>query len=72
MFCEPCFNENKQISATRFCKTCADPEPLCEKCAKQHIRQKISKEHKLCSDIQEFPKLKPHPGYVFKIVNDIQ
>lgn len=58
--CEPCFNENKQITATHFCKTCDDPEPLCKACAKEHTRQKQSKDHKLSDKIEKFPETKPN------------
>lgn len=54
MVCEPCFAEDLQVQATQFCKTCDDPEPLCETCAKHHLRQKISRNHELCGNIREF------------------
>lgn len=63
--CELCFNENKQITATHFCKTCNDPEPLCEACAKEHIRQKISKDHSLSDEIEDFHQSKANVWYIY-------
>lgn len=56
LLCEPCSTENNQVLATFFCKTCDDPEPLCDTCANQHTRQKLSRNHKLCDDLKEFQK----------------
>lgn len=53
-FCETCLYEDVQTKATHYCKTCDVPEPLCNDCAKQHTRQKLSRDHKLCDDIREF------------------
>lgn len=55
IFCEPCIYENITTTATYYCKTCDIPEPLCNVCAKQHIRQKLSRNHELCDDMGEFP-----------------
>lgn len=52
--CEPCLNDAQKITATHFCKTCEDPEPLCESCAKQHSRQKAFRDHELSRNIREF------------------
>lgn len=52
--CNPCSNENVQVKATNFCKTCADPEPFCGTCARQHTRQKIFRDHQLCGEIRDF------------------
>lgn len=49
--CYPCSNDNVYVNATNFCKTCADPEPFCINCARQHTRQKLFKEHQLCKEI---------------------
>lgn len=46
---------NIQTEATSFCKTCEDPELLCKDCATQHTRQRETKEHEICSDIDQFP-----------------
>lgn len=54
--CEPCIHDGKKVTAIYFCKTCEDPEALCEICAKQHTRQKAFKEHELCGNIHEFSK----------------
>lgn len=54
LVCNPCFNENITVAATHFCKTCQDPEPFCDMCAKQHTRQKIFREHELCKDMRDF------------------
>lgn len=55
--CYPCLLDNIKIEAKQFCQTCKDPEPLCEKCGKEHIRQKLTRGHTICEDMAEFPKL---------------
>lgn len=54
IYCDPCLYEDIKTKATQFCKTCDAPEPLCNDCAKQHSRQKLSRDHELCNDIQEY------------------
>lgn len=55
MICVPCSNDSEEVEATHFCKTCEDPEPLCEMCAKDHTRYKMTKNHKICAEMTEFP-----------------
>lgn len=62
--CDPCFIENIHVKATHFCKTCVDPEPLCDECAKQHTRQKTCRDHELCKDVEEFLKFQSKNWYV--------
>lgn len=57
IFCDPCSYENQQIIAKFFCKTCDPPEPLCDDCAQQHSRQKLSRDHELCDDMKKYPNL---------------
>lgn len=57
-------NEDTHIKATHFCKTCEDPEPFCESCAKQHTRQKICKDHEICGDMNDYPQQVAKPWYV--------
>ena len=57
IFCEPCLYGDKQIEATYFCKTCADPEPLCDNCAQQHTRHKASREHEISNDLTQLSRL---------------
>lgn len=52
------------VEATLFCKTCEDPEPLCENCAKHHTLQKITRNHEMCGDILKFQKPNPITWYV--------
>lgn len=54
IFCGPCLYVDKKTKATRYCKTCDDSEPLCNDCAKQHTRQKFSRDHELGDDIRTF------------------
>lgn len=54
--CEPCFSENMLVQAAQFCKTCDDPELLCDTCAKHHIKQKAYKHHELTYGIGDFQK----------------
>lgn len=55
MVCHPCSNDDNDVDATHFCKTCDDPEPLCEMCAKEHTRHKMAKDHEICTNMAEFP-----------------
>lgn len=55
LFCKPCLYGNQKIIATFFCKTCATPEPLCDDCAEQHCRQKLSRDHELCEGMTKYP-----------------
>lgn len=48
------FMKKKKIKAAQYCKTCDEPDPLCNDCAKHHIRQKASRNHELCNDIEIF------------------
>ena len=56
ILCEQCLLDDIKTEATRFCKSCKDPEPMCEICAKQHIRQKDSRDHEICQDLQMMSK----------------
>ncbi|XP_062572461.1 uncharacterized protein LOC134241282 [Saccostrea cucullata] len=58
LLCEPCSLENETNPATHFCCDCEDPEPLCRPCAHQHLRQKSSRGHTLCDDIEKFQQNK--------------
>nr|XP_022290966.1 uncharacterized protein LOC111102491 isoform X2 [Crassostrea virginica] len=58
IFCDPCLCGDKQIKATHFCKTCEDPEPLCEVCAQQHTRHKASRHHEISNDLTQLSSLK--------------
>lgn len=58
IFCARCLYGNLKNKATQFCKTCDSPEPLCNKCAQQHTRQKLSRDHELCEDIKVLPTIK--------------
>lgn len=55
MICIPCSNNSKEVEATHFCKTCEDSDPLCEMCAKDHTRYKMTKNHKIRAEMTEFP-----------------
>ena len=56
ILCEQCLLDDTKTEATRFCRSCQDPEPMCEICAKQHIRQKDSRDHEICQDLQMMSK----------------
>lgn len=62
MDCNPCSYDKKKAKATHFCKTCKEPEPFCENCAKQHIRQKHYREHEICEDMEMFHKHEQNTG----------
>lgn len=55
VLCEHCSKHDEEVEATCFCKTCDDPDPLCITCAKHHLRQTLSKDHEMCTDIEQFP-----------------
>lgn len=54
IFCDHCLYGDIKTKATHYCKTCDVPEALCNNCAKQHTRQKFSRNHELGDDIREF------------------
>ena len=54
VLCDPCLSGDERTAATGFCKTCEDPEPLCDGCAKQHTRQKATKNHEINNDLTQF------------------
>lgn len=57
IICEPCLSDNLKVQATYFCKTCDDPELLCEACAKYHSKNsKLFKEHELSKIIKDLRK----------------
>lgn len=58
ILCEPCSTEDLQIQATHLCKTCENPEPLCETCAKNHTKQKLCRDHQISGDVRELQKIK--------------
>lgn len=59
MLCNPCLLGNIRTAAKSFCKTCEDPEPLCEVCGNLHKRQKATKHHDLSIELAQFPRLIP-------------
>lgn len=63
--CEHCIHDNVLVTAINFCKTCEDPEALCEICAKHHTRQKAFKDHELCGIMHEFSKHHSNKRYVW-------
>ena len=54
MQCKTCLDEKRESEATRVCKTCEVPEPLCDDCAKKHTKQKAIRggEMHLCVDLE--------------------
>lgn len=55
ILCEICTTD-EQVLATHFCKTCEDPDPLCENCANRHLKEKLSKHHEICENMKDFHK----------------
>lgn len=58
MFCGLCLFENIENKASMYCKTCKDPEPLCKECAKHHIRERGTRDHEICNDLEEICNFK--------------
>ena len=52
--CKSCFRETITAEATKCCKTCKDPEPLCDVCAQRHTLKEGNKEHEMTDDLQQF------------------
>lgn len=69
--CEPCSTEDTQVPATHFCKTCDDPEPLCETCAKHHTKQKQSRNHEICRDMREYRINEQNERYLHNLPTSI-
>ena len=53
--CEPCSYESNENSATQFCLDCEEPEPMCNTCASQHLKQRSGRGHTLCENIHDMP-----------------
>nr|XP_022307143.1 uncharacterized protein LOC111113294 isoform X4 [Crassostrea virginica]XP_022307145.1 uncharacterized protein LOC111113294 isoform X4 [Crassostrea virginica]XP_022307146.1 uncharacterized protein LOC111113294 isoform X4 [Crassostrea virginica]XP_022307147.1 uncharacterized protein LOC111113294 isoform X4 [Crassostrea virginica]XP_022307148.1 uncharacterized protein LOC111113294 isoform X4 [Crassostrea virginica]XP_022307149.1 uncharacterized protein LOC111113294 isoform X4 [Crassostrea virg len=51
--CAPCSIDGDKIDATAFCLTCKEPELMCNVCAGQHIKERISRNHDLCYDLSK-------------------
>ena len=62
ILCKPCFRETITTEATKCCKTCKDPEPLCDHCAQRHNMKEGNKEHEMSDDLLQF--LKTNSEYV--------
>lgn len=54
--CTTCAIDNKNNDATSFCLKCQDPEPMCDRCARRHIRKRKRKnqDHEICRDLHKF------------------
>lgn len=65
--CVPCSFQHVKVKATHICKICENPEPLCEICSEHHTLQKMTRNHQMCEDIQQFlkPELNAWYGIVF-------
>ena len=61
ILCDPCLYENVQIAGTKFCKTCQDPEPLCDGCAQQHTRQKSFRHHEISNELKQLATVEKTP-----------
>ena len=55
--CMPCLRDTITAEATKCCKTCKDPEPLCDDCADRHTRMEANKGHEMTDDLQLFPNM---------------
>lgn len=64
--CVPCSFQHINVKATHICKICKNPEPLCENCSDHHTLQKLTRNHQMCEDIQQF--LKPELNAWYEII----
>lgn len=55
VMCEPCSFSDEEVCAEAFCVDCIEPEPMCRSCAQQHLKQKMSRGHKVCNNIKLLP-----------------
>ena len=67
--CKPCQRDTITTEATKCCKTCKDPEPLCGACAHRHTLMEANKGHEMTDDLQQCSNTKTNLGYVRKCVN---
>lgn len=49
-----CNRESITAEATKCCKICKDPEPLCDLCAQRHTLDAGNKGHEMSDDLQKF------------------
>lgn len=54
--CTTCAIDKKNNDATSFCLKCQDPEPMCDRCARRHVRKRTRKnqDHEICRDLHKF------------------
>lgn len=57
ILCYPCLRETIEADANKHCRTCLDPEPLCDVCAQHHTRRRETKEHQISDDPQQLADL---------------
>lgn len=69
LLCKRCSTVDEPVQATHFCKTCDNPDPWCVKCAKRHLKQKFSKSHEMCADIEQFPNKEQEEWYLVILIN---
>ncbi|XP_061176106.1 uncharacterized protein LOC133185061 [Saccostrea echinata] len=58
LYCVPCKYENMDKTATCFCLTCDEPEPMCQECTSQHLKQKQSRNHKVSHELEKYGTIK--------------
>lgn len=51
LFCETCSAQGSDIIAVSYCLDCKEPELYCESCAEQHTSMKMSRSHKMSTDL---------------------
>ena len=55
--CQPCLRDTITAEATKCCKTCNDPEPLCDLCAQRHTLMEANTGHEVTTDMRQFLNL---------------
>lgn len=51
--CTPCAYAEDDSEAAAFCLTCKETEFMCNTCAEQHIKERGSRDHELCYDLEK-------------------
>ncbi|XP_071148474.1 uncharacterized protein [Mytilus edulis] len=66
IFCKPCRSLKREHEATSFCIDCHVPDPLCDACAHKHTKMKLTKYHRISSDISQLHSRFPNNEFAMQ------